>query len=215
MPPGGLDASSEGVSAFVELQTTKGDIRLYQTLLRDASFYDLLARIDEDLAETTRVTGCACGGRLHQAHYRRKPRGGPSGLCKRMSMRLSFCCSQEGCRRRRMPPSLRFLGRKVFFSVVVLLVPVLREGPTVERLRRLEEEFQVSERTARRWQRWWREEFCRSPAMNRLQGLCAEPIRREALPGSMLQVFGQMSEVSQRVLAVLRVLSDGPSVQIP
>ena len=188
---------------------------MYQTLLRDASFYELLARIDFDLAETTRVSGCTCGGRLHQAHYRRKPRGGPSGLCKRTSIRLSFCCSEEGCRRRRMPPSLRFLGRKVFFGVVVLLVPVLREGPTVERLRRLEEVFQVSPRTARRWQRWWREEFSRSRTMTRLQGLCAEPIRREALPGSLLRVFGQMSEVSERVLGVLRALSDGLSMQIP
>jgi len=114
-----------------------------------------------------------------------------------------------------MPPSLRFLGRKVFFGVVVLLVPVLREGPTVVRLRRLQKVLQVSPRTVRRWQRWWREEFSRSRTMTRLQGLCAEPIEREALPGSLLRVFGPMSEVPERVLAVLRVLSDGLSVQIP
>ena len=35
------------------------------------------------------------------------------------------------------PSSLRFLGRKVFFGVLVLLLPVLREGPTPERLARL------------------------------------------------------------------------------
>ena len=188
---------------------------MYQTLLHDASFYDLLARIDEDLAETTRASGCACGGRLHQAHYQRKPRGGPAGLCKRTSLRLSYCCSVEGCRRRRMPPSLRFLGRKVFFSAVVLLVPVLREGPTAQRLRRLEEVLQVSARTVRRWQRWWREDFGRSPAMALLQGLCAEAILREALPGSLLRVFRQLSGASERVLAVLRALADGPSVRIP
>jgi hypothetical protein len=55
----------------------------------------------------------------------------------------------EGCRRRKTPPSLRFLGRKVFFSVVVVLVPVLREGPTPVRLRRLAEELEVSVRTIR------------------------------------------------------------------
>ena len=188
---------------------------MYQTLLRDASFYDLLLRIDEDMAETTRASGCACGGRLHQAHYRRKPRGGPAGLCRRTSLRLSYCCSVEGCRRRRMPPSLRFLGRKVFFSVVVLLVPVLREGPKGERLRRLQKVFQVSARTVRRWQKWWREDFGRSPGMTRLQGLCAEPIVREALPGSLLLVFRRLSQAGERVLAVLRALEDGRSVQIP
>ena len=154
MSPGGLSAFAE-----LGLTTTKGDIPLYQTLLREASFYQLLFRLDEDLAESARASGCACGGRLHQAHYQRKPRGGPLGLSRCTSLRLSYCCSVDGCRRRRTPPSLRFLGRKVFFSVVVLLIPVLREGPKGERLHRLQEVFQVSPRTVRRWQRWWREDF--------------------------------------------------------
>ena len=185
---------------------------MYQTLLRDASFYDLLLRFDEDLAESVRLAGCACGGRLHQGHYMRKPRGGPAELGRRTSLRLSYCCSVEGCRRRRMPPSLRFLDRKVFFSVVVLLVPVLREGPTAARLERLQERFQVSARTVRRWQRWWREDFATSPGMLRFQGLCAEAIERVALPGSLLDVVRQES-IRERVLTVLRLLLAAPSVQ--
>jgi hypothetical protein len=109
---------------------------------------------------------------------------------------------------------LRFVDRKVFFSVVVLLVPVLRDGTKGERLGRLEEVFQVSARTVRRWQRWWRESFGRSPAMTRLQGQCVEPIRREALPGSLLRVFRAISPVYERVLAVLRALWSGPPMQI-
>jgi hypothetical protein len=56
------------------------------------------------------------------------------------------------------PPSL--LGRKVFWSVVVLLVPVLRQGPTPKRVERLCATFAVSVRTLRRWMRWWREALC-------------------------------------------------------
>jgi hypothetical protein len=108
---------------------------------------------------------------------------------------------------------LRFLGRKVFFSVVVLLVPVLREGPKGERLHRLQEWFQVSPRTVRRWQRWWREDFGRSPGMTRFQGLYAEPVERGDLPGSLLLVFRRFSQAGERVLAVLRALLVGPSVQ--
>ena len=50
--PPGVDVSPGGLSAFAELglTTTKGDIPLYQTLLREASFYQLLFRLDEDLA---------------------------------------------------------------------------------------------------------------------------------------------------------------------
>ncbi len=185
---------------------------MYQTLLQDASFYDLLLRLDEDLAEKTRALGCECGGRLHQAHYPRKPRGGPEELRRRTSLRLSYCCSVEGCRRRQTPASFRFLGRKVYFSVLVLLVPVLREGAKGERLHRLQELFQVSARTVRRWQRWWREDFGLSPVMTRFQGFHAEPIQRQDLPGSLLLVFRQLSPAGERVLAVIRALLVGPSV---
>jgi hypothetical protein len=99
----------------------------------------------------------------------------------------------------------------VFFSVVVLLVPVLREGPTPARLGRLDEELQVSVRTIRRWQRWWREVFGRSASLDRIQGLCSEPIDRESLPQSLLLVFRGVADAGDRVLAVLRaVVSERP-----
>jgi hypothetical protein len=179
---------------------------LYQRLLRDTSFYDLLLRLDEESAEEVRTGGCPCGGRLHQSHYWRKPRGGPDGLCRQMSLRFSFCCSVEGCRRRRTPPSLRFLDRKVFFSVVVVLVPLLREGSKPRRLQCLQKVLQVSARTVRRWQRWWRESFAQSPRLTRVQGLCAEPIEPQELPGSLVRAFGQVSVLRDQILAVLRVL---------
>ena len=187
---------------------------MYQKLLRDVSFYDLLFRFDEDLAERIRALRCPCGGSLHRAHYRRKPRGGPADVSRGASLRLSYCCSVAGCRRRRTPPSLRFLDRKVYFSVVVLLVPVLRRGPDGDRLRRLQDQFQVSARTVRRWQRWWREDFGGSSAMTRWQGLSAAPILRQDLPGSLLEVFASLATVRDRVLAVLRALSNGHSVQV-
>jgi hypothetical protein len=89
---------------------------LYQTLLGSSNFFALLLRFDEDLALQARAVGCACGGALPSARYARKPRGGPEGLGPEHAMRLSFCCSVEGCRRRVTPPSLRFLGRKVLSS---------------------------------------------------------------------------------------------------
>jgi len=185
---------------------------MYQSLLADASFYDFLLRLDEDRAEEIRASGCDCGGRLHQAHYQRKPRGGPAELSRDVCRRLSYCCSVEGCRRRQTPPSLRFLSRKVFFAVVVLLVPVLREGPKPKRLRRLQEAYEISPRTVRRWQRWWREEFSGSQEMTRLRGSSTRPMRDEDLPGSLLEMLVPLP-VPERVLAVLRALSPPPTVQ--
>jgi len=96
---------------------------LYRTLLRDSSLFALLLRFDEDVAAEVRLAGCmACGGVLHSARYPRKPRGGPEGLGAEHRRRPSFCCAVDGCRRRATPPSLRFLGRKVFFGLWVLLL---------------------------------------------------------------------------------------------
>lgn len=161
---------------------------MYQSLLGNASFFELLREIDLDLAGEARSAGCRCGGALHAARYPRKPRGGPAGLGREHSLRESFCCSQEGCRRRTTPPSVRFLGRKVFFSVVILLVPILRDGLTPERFRRLEKELPVSRRTVRRWRQWWCEVFMSTPGGHRARAeIPGLEIRR--LPASLLEAF--------------------------
>jgi len=180
---------------------------LYQSLLQDSRYFDLLLKLDEDLAAEARRAGCACGGALHSARYERKPRGGPAGLGPGSTVRFSFCCEREGCRRRVTPPSLRFLGRKVFFGVLVLLLPAMRDGPTPERLNRLCERFSVSVPTVRRWCRFWRETFVTSRVWQAARGRFATPVRAEALPGSLLGAFSEISDPESRVVAVLRLVS--------
>jgi hypothetical protein len=180
---------------------------LYQALLRDSRFFVLLLKFDEDLAAEARRAGCGCGGVLHSARYERKPRGGPDVLGPEHAVRFSYCCAKETCRRRVTPPSLRFLGRKVFFGVVVLLLPVLRDGPTAERRERLCREFKVSARTLRRWRAFWRETFANSRAFLALRGRFARPVAPSALPGSLLEASGAVSDLRERVLGVLRLLS--------
>jgi predicted DNA-binding transcriptional regulator YafY len=105
------------------------------------------------------------------------------------------------------PPSLRFLGRKVFWGVVVLLVPVLRQGPTPKRVERLCATFGVSVRTLRRWMRWWREAFAASRFFVAARGRFARPLAIETLPGALLELFRSASEPTQRVLEALRFLA--------
>jgi hypothetical protein len=181
---------------------------LYQTLLRDSSFFELLLRFDDDLAAAVRQGGCGvCGGALHSARYRRKPRGGPLGLGAEYGLRQSFCCATEGCRRRATPPSLRFLGRKVFFGLWVLLLPVLREGPTPERLSRLEEVFVVSRRTLLRWRQWWREVVPRSRFWQSRCGDWASPVPPATLPGSLLARFAHLAGTVEPAVSALRWLA--------
>lgn len=181
---------------------------MYQSLLLDSSFFALLLRFDEDLASEARQGGCVvCGGVLHSARYRRKPRGGPAGLGPEHRWRHSFCCAVEGCRRRAAPPSVRFLGRKVFFGLWVLLLPVLREGPTPQRLSRLEEVFAVSRRTLLRWRQWWREVVPRSRFWQARRGDWASPVAVQALPSSLLVGFSHLAAASEQVLSALRWLA--------
>lgn len=126
-------------------------------------------------------------------------------------MRASFCCAEEGCRRRATPPSLRFLGRKVFFGVLVLLIPILREGPTAERVRRLEARFGVSRRTLYRWRQWWRETVPRSRWWQQQRGLFAAVVDGEKFPGSLLAAFGDIEATAERVVAALKLLASLPA----
>ncbi len=180
---------------------------MYQSLLQNASLYYLLIEIDAGLAAEAREGGCECGGVLHRADYERKPRGGPVGLSREHATRYSFCCARDGCRKRKQPQSLRFLGRRVFFGVLVLLVPVLLDGPTPVRMSRLREVLAVSVRTVRRWRRFWREAFARSRVWLAARGRLAIPVIPESLPGSLLDAFSNLAEVQERVIAVLHLVS--------
>ncbi len=148
----------------------------------------VLRKLDEQVAAEARKRGCACGGKLHQANYPRKLRGlpqqGEDGW-----QRLSFCCAKEGCRRRTTPPSVMFLGRKVYPGAVIVLVSVLRQKPTAMRLSRLKELVGVSSRTVRRWRRWWLRNFVQSRFWKAARGWFRVPLDELQLPLVLLEAF--------------------------
>jgi hypothetical protein len=128
---------------------------MYHELPRNASFWAFLFTIDQGLAEEARLKKCPCGGCLHRANYLRKPRGGGEELPQEYRSRLSFCCEREGCRKRVTPPSVRFLGRKVYLGAIVILVAAMRQGPTPRRVRELSRLFGVDRHTIARWRVFW------------------------------------------------------------
>jgi len=171
---------------------------LYQTILNDASFYRMLLRLDEDLAEQTRQAGCACGGKLHSAQYPRKPRGAPEELQEDYSKRRSFCCAEEGCRKRTTPASFRFLSRRVYVAAVVVLITALGHGATAARAEQLRAIVGVSRRTLERWRQWWLEEFPRSSFWRWAGGQLATPVDEHRLPLSLLASFRKPGQKKER-----------------
>lgn len=177
-------------------------------VLRDARFWLLLLAIDRDLAEKARQERCRfCGGPLHCAHYRREPRGVDlCGLSVEFLYRLSFCCGRDGCRRRLTPPSVRFLGPKVYLGTVVVLVTAMRQGPTPTGLRRLRELFGADRRTIARWQKLWREVFPATKFWRVEKARFMPPIEEAALPQSLLGAFAG-SALEEKLRAALRFLA--------
>jgi hypothetical protein len=179
---------------------------LYATLLADSRFHDFLLACDRDLADERRVQSCTrCGGRLDVANYNRKPRGRPLTLGPEHKQRFSFCCRRDGCRGRATPPSLRFLGRRVYVAAIVVLIAIVQSGASASRLARLGEIVPVPPRTIARWRRWWRETFTVTPFWQIARARFMPPVDHERLPASLLERFG--GDDRERLLAMLRFLA--------
>ena len=127
---------------------------MYRIFGTPGKLYEAFLTFDRQAAEQTQARGCACGGRLDRADYPRKPRGGPAGRADAYQ-RFSFCCAVEGCRRRSTPPSMRFLGRRVYLGVVVVLAAAIRSGLAPRHVQYLREatgdDLNVDRRTLARW----------------------------------------------------------------
>jgi hypothetical protein len=179
---------------------------MYQQLLGDAAFYRLLLRFDEDLAACERELGCrVCGKALEVGDFARKPRGLALDLGERFARRLSFCCADRSCRKRRTPPSLRFLGRKVYLGAIIVLISAMRCGATPKRMRHLHELSGVSRHTVARWRRWWSEQLPASAFWRGLAGRLMSPVALRQMPASLLERFAGTLE--QRLCSLLRALA--------
>ncbi len=182
---------------------------MYQALLADARFHRLLLAIDDDIAADCRAAGCGrCGGALHSARFRRKPRGRPAGLSAGLDdaadRRRSFCCAVAGCRKRATPPSLRFLGRKVYLAAVVTLVSAMQHGARAAR-RHLSDRLGVSRRTVARWREWWLHTFAAGRFWQGAKAAFMPPAQPSRLPASLLDRFAGSAE--ERLIALLRFLA--------
>lgn len=169
--------------------------------LTDQELYHFLEKVDAELAEGARAQGCPrCGGRLHRADYDRKPRGGPL-----WDTRFSFCCAAEGCRRRQTPVSVRYLGRRVYAGLVVVLVSAMTHGLSAQRVQRLREELRIDRRTLERWRQWWLDSFVRSRFWRAVRARFIPPVCEGTLPWSLC--LGFQAERRDRLLELLRFLA--------
>jgi hypothetical protein len=100
---------------------------------------------------------------------------------------------------------VRFLGRKVYLAVVVVLASALRHGVTPARLARLRAELGVCRRTLERWRTWWREVFVATRFWQAAKGRLATPVEEARLPLALLERFG--GDAVERLVRLLVFLA--------
>jgi hypothetical protein len=116
----------------------------------------------------------------------------------------SYCCAEEDCRRRRTPESVRFLGRRVYAGLVVVLITTVIHGLKPGRVRRIRQALQIDSRTLKRWRQWWLESFVRSSFWKSARARFMPPLSERTLPLSLWLRF--QLEGRDRLLAVLQFL---------
>lgn len=178
---------------------------MWHGLVLGREFFDALVRYDEQITQRVAAAGCPrCGGRLHRSDYERKPRGGTIAAAgEAFGRRFSLCCSREGCRKRVTPPSLRFLGRRVYLGAAMLVACAV--AFTLGFTAALRAALGIPAQTVRRWDGWWRTIFVTSTVFVALRGQLMPPLDTDELPRSLLERLG--GSASERVERALRLVA--------
>jgi hypothetical protein len=117
------------------------------------------------------------------------------------------------------PPSVRFLGRKVYLGAMVILISAMRQGPTPRRVRELSTLFGADAATIARWQAFWRDHIPQTPFWKVARARLIPVVDVALLPLSLLDAFLRTKDPCQDWGHLLRFLSPltipgGPVIKI-
>ncbi len=166
---------------------------MYTELTGNASFWATLLEIDRKLLDIAIDGACIyCGGALHLSHYPRKVRGLDAAADAWFGTRFSTCCGR--CRRRHTPLSVRFMGRRLFAFVVVVLASMEAAASC------------ASARTLKRWRTYWTEHLPCLAVWRLVQSRFVPGLEVEQLPKSLVERC-EPTELEQSAQGLLRALA--------
>lgn len=181
-------------------------------LFEKKSLFLNLYEFDKLTAEQYRERKCPfCEGPLHYANYLRKPRGELCDLPEEYFIRFSLCCGVTGCRKRVMPHSCRFLGRKIYwFPVIVSVVSDLQSLLSTPNETKIPENLIISRNTLERWFSYFREDYPSSSHWVRIRGLVSSIVKSDNLPNSLFNHFSTTkSNLKETLISCLKFMSKG------
>jgi hypothetical protein len=183
---------------------------MYHSSLIISSFWKTFPSLDIKISiefiKTASCKNCGCCT-FHRADYPRKPRGFPNEIEKQIPSiffcsRISYRCSN--CRKRITPQSVRYLGRKIYISTLILLaVRLIEQGSGTEGFVKISKEIRVllkdfvPAKTVRRWLIWWQEAVWQSPFWKSKQGLFSGHVERYLFLNGVWNHFAQSSDQAQ------------------
>lgn len=185
-------------------------------LIKKKNLFSHLYTIDKQTAEHYRQLPCPhCGGSLYFSNYMRKPRGEPEGVPEEYFVQFSLCCGTEGCRKRLMPPSCRFLGRKIYwFAVIVCILTDWQNTNEKVTIRDLCIQTGICRNTIKRWLSFFQDTFPSSQTWRRLRGQISACVRNSNLPASFINYCRKFkSNAKDTLISSLILLSGGSKIR--
>ena len=101
---------------------------------------------------------------------------------------------------------MRFLGRKVYLGVIIILVTALEQGLTPRRRKQLIEQLDLYPQTLSRWRKWWRETFPTRRCWQAERGNYVPPVETKQLPDTLLGRL-QGIDLKHRLCLLLRLIA--------
>jgi hypothetical protein len=177
-------------------------------VLYSVTFFKMLFEMDLKLSEQAKERRCPrCDGPLHFARFFRSPVGCFIKLPEAYRVRQGLCCGH--CRKRVLPLSTLFMGRRCGYRCAILIILTLRQNgkrTTAE----LSDMLDIDVGTLRRWFVYFRDEFRFNDSWLRLRGFVSPDVRDDDLPGSVLEYFiDHARDIQSGLLNCIRFLVSG------
>lgn len=123
-------------------------------------------------------------------------------------MRFSLCCREEGCRKRMLPKSVLFDGRRVYIRVVILMtIALCQQRPRGKTMRQLQSETGADFKTIRRWQAEYRQEF-ELGRYRLLRGRFCQGLERGAEVAELFSYFDTENDSESGVMRLLQFVAE-------
>lgn len=186
-------------------------------LLKNKRLFYQLYNIDKETAQRYRQWPCPhCGDPLYFANYYRKPRGEPEGIPEEYFIKFSLCCGTQGCRQRLSPPSTRFLGRKVYWSPVILsIITDCQNHFKGKTLADLTRHTGISRHTLKRWLGFFRNTFPASPTWRKIRGYVSAYVGNDTLPSSLVNYYLTIKSKAEEALVSCLTFLSGDFTMYP